>query len=54
MENAKDRMYVTEPRAVSFENYLRNAFSISPYRNQYTLNGILIIEVILLLQKQIL
>ena len=38
-KNAKNRRYVTEPRAVSFENYLRNAYSISPYRNQYTLNG---------------
>jgi hypothetical protein len=29
----------TEPRAVSFGNYLREAYSLSPLREQYTLNG---------------
>ena len=27
---------------MSFENYLRNAYSLTPLRNQYTLNGIIL------------
>jgi hypothetical protein len=30
-----DRQDVYEPSAVSFENYLREVYSISPYRNKY-------------------
>ena len=30
---------VLEPRAVSFANYLRSAYSLLPLREQYTLNG---------------
>ena len=30
---------ITEPRAVSFANYLRSAYSLSPLREQYTLDG---------------
>lgn len=33
------RREITEPRAVSFENYLRHAYSLSPLREQYTLGG---------------
>jgi hypothetical protein len=30
---------ITEPRAVSFANYLRQSYSLSPLREQYTLGG---------------
>ena len=33
--NAGDRRGVLEPRAVSFANYLRNAYSLDPLRNSY-------------------
>ena len=40
--NANNAAYsrdITEPRAVSFENYLRQSYSLLPLREQYTLNG---------------
>jgi RHS repeat-associated protein len=37
--NAGYSTNIVEPRAVSFENYLRSAYSLSPSRNQYTLGG---------------
>jgi RHS repeat-associated protein len=36
---SRPKREISEPRAVSFANYLRSAYSLSPLREQYTLGG---------------